>query len=457
MKSISIPTYIINLKNRSDRRAHILQEFEGRDEFNATIIDAHRHEIGSIGLWNTIKVIVTQALEQEHDYILICEDDHLFTAAYSKETLQLAISEAISFDADILSGGVSWHGDGVAISDTLFWVKKFSGTQFIIVFKKFFQPILNAAFTPADTADTKITDCSDRVYFIHPFISVQKEFGYSDATDKNNGTDRVEQLFTQSAAGAEINRSIRSFYKTPLAPESVSDEQEEEDATIPVYIMNLPERTERREHILQQFEGRLEFDVTLVNACKHEIGAFGHWQSIQKIIQLAINNDDDVIIICEDDHEFTPAYSREILFKSIYTAYQQGCDYCSGGAGKFDIAVPITNNLFWTNHCLSTQFIIVFRKFFQKILDAKFDETIIGDIILSEMTGNKMIIFPYISTQKDFGYSDITAFHNSVEGIVQFMFAVSEDRLITMNKIFVSHHNQLKNMLSDTAATVLVK
>ena len=139
MKANSIPTYIINLKIRPDRREHILQEFEGRDEFNATIIDAHRHEIGSIGLWNTIKDIVTQALDQQHDYILICEDDHLFTAAYSKETLQQAISEAIAVDADVLSGGVSWHGDAVEISDTLFWVKKFSGTQFVILFKKFFQ------------------------------------------------------------------------------------------------------------------------------------------------------------------------------------------------------------------------------------------------------------------------------------------------------------------------------
>ncbi len=456
MKANSIPVYIINLRNRTDRREHILQQFEGRDEFHTTIVEAQRHETGSIGLWNTIRHIVAQALNQEHEYILICEDDHLFTEAYSKETLQRAISEAIAVNADVLSGGVSWHGDAVEISDTLFWVKKFSGTQFVILFKKFFQSVLDAGFTPAETADSKMSDCSNHIYFIHPFISVQKEFGYSDATTRNNGTDRVECLFTQSAAGAQAKRDIRSFYKNPLPNVVTFDEQDYEDANIPVYIINLPERTERREHILQQFEGRTEFNIAVVDACKNEIGALGHWHSIRKIIQCAIDNDDDVIIICEDDHQFTPGYSKEMLFRSIYLAYQQGCDYLSGGAGKFDLAVPVSNNLFWTNHCLSTQFIVVFRKFFQKILDAEFDETVIGDIKISGMTGNKMIIFPYISNQKDFGYSDITSFHNSIEGIVQFMFAVSEDRLMKMNEVFISHYPE-KSLSSGTEQIVGVQ
>lgn len=453
MKSNSIPVYIINLKTRPERRAHILQEFEGRDEFDITIVDAQKHEIGSIGLWNTMRDIVAQGVDQQHEYILICEDDHLFTEAYSKEALQGAILEAIAINADVLSGGVSWHGDAVAVSDTLFWISRFSGTQFVILFKKFFQRMLDANFTPTDTADTKIADCSNHIYCIHPFISVQKEFGYSDATTINNGTNRVEELFAKSAAGAQVNRNIRSFYKIT----EISDEQDDYDTTIPVYIINLPERIERREHILRQFEGRHEFDITMVAACKNEIGALGLWQSIRKVIQLAIDNDDDVIIICEDDHEFTPNYSKEVLFRNIYTAYQQGCDYLSGGAGKFDLAVPVTNNLFWTNHCLSAQFIVVYRKFFQKILDAEFDETIVGDIKISQMTGNKMIVFPYISNQKNFGYSDVTPLHNEIEGIVQFMFAVSEERLKKMNDAFISHSGQQKALSSNTAETVSIK
>lgn len=35
-----MPTYIINLKNRADRRERVLSEFDGRDEFIPTIIEA---------------------------------------------------------------------------------------------------------------------------------------------------------------------------------------------------------------------------------------------------------------------------------------------------------------------------------------------------------------------------------------------------------------------------------
>lgn len=445
-----IPTYVINLKTRTDRREHILSQFAGRTEFDVAIIDAQTHEYGCVGLWNTIRQIVWESIEYQHEYILICEDDHLFTDAYSKELLQETISQAVGLGADVLSGGVSWHEDAVEISDTLFWVKRFSGTQFIILFKKFFQAIVDANFTPMDTADSKMAASSDRIYFMEPFVSVQKEFGYSDATTRNNGTDRVEDLFTHSATSARIKRNIRSFYSLPSGTAADADNDTIGDESVPVYIINMPERTDRREHILQQFEGKPEFDITVVDACRHKVGAFGLWQSVRKVVQLAIDNDDDVMIICEDDHEFTPHYSRESLFKNIFLAYQHGCDYMSGGSGRVDLPVPIAENLFWTSHCLSAQFIIVFRKFFQPILDAEFDETVIGDIHLSKLTGNKMVIFPFISLQKDFGYSDVTPLHNMQEGIVQLMFGMAAARLDKMHEAFNGHRNREPEILSKT-------
>lgn len=437
---MKIPTYIINLETRTDRREHIEKEFRGRNEFSPKIVAAHTHAYGNIGLWNTIKHIISELAEPDYDFILICEDDHIFTESYSVPFLEHAIAEAKALNADVLSGGVSWFEDTVQISETLFWIKQFSGTQFVIIFRKFFPAILTAEFTEHDTADYKMTLLSDHIYFMHPFISEQKEFGYSDATAKNNGTDRVEALFSRTATRAGLHNRVRSYYKDIRNNCRVKPDYEAfKETSISTYVINLPERTERLKHIIQQFEGRTEFDVTIVEACRHEIGFVGLWLSFRKVIQQAIDNDDDVIIVCEDDHEFTPHYSKDLLFENIIEAHCYGCDYLNGGTGKFGFAVPISGNLFWSDHFLSTQFIVVFRKFFQKVLDEPFDETIINDIKISRMTGDKMIIYPFISTQKDFGYSDVTPLHNSHKGIVQEMFSHSSNRLEKIHLPYLGH------------------
>ena len=452
---MKIPTYIINLKSRTDRREHIEKEFATRDEFCIYIVDAHTHEFGNVGLWNTIKHIVRDLAKPEEDLVLICEDDHLFTPEYSPTFLFDAISEAKRSYADVLSGGISWHEDAVQVTDTLFWVKKFSGTQFIVLFKKFFQAIVDADFTPLDTADAKMSSLSDSIFFIHPFISVQKEFGYSDATSINNGTKRVQPLFLMSAIKSKIASNARSFYNELVKTKGVIDYGVFEQMTVPVYIINLPERTERKAHIIGQFKDKPEFSATIVDACKHETGALGLWQSIRKVVRIALDNNDDVIVICEDDHEFTADYSKDAFFKNILMAHNLGCDYLTGGTGKFDLAVPVSENLFWTNHCLSTQFIIVYRKFFDRILHETFDDTVVSDIKISSMTRSKMILYPFISTQKDFGYSDVTDLHNQQDGFVQAMFRYSAERLEKMQLVYRLHQHGLESLLLEASAEAI--
>jgi hypothetical protein len=191
----------------------------------------------------------------------------------------------------------------------------------------------------------------------------------------------------------------------------------------------LPERVERKFHIEKQFEGKDEFDITIIEACKHEVGSVGLWLSIRKIIQLAIDNDDDVIIICEDDHEFTENYSKDFLLTNIIEASHQGVDYVSGGSGGFGAAFPVTRNRYWASTLLSTQFIVVYRDFFERILDEPYDKDVIVDLLMSKLTSNKMVIHPYISVQRDFGYSDVTAVHNQVNGLVTKLFIRAQKRL----------------------------
>ena len=202
-----------------------------------------------------------------------------------------------------------------------------------------------------------------------------------------------------------------------------------ENIIIPTYVINLLERKDRLLHIQHQFEGKNEFDVTIIEACKHTIGAVGLWESILKIIKIAISNDDDVIIICEDDHEFTKGYSKEYLLDNIIEAANQGAEVFSGGIANFFQAVPVSENRLWIDSFWCTQFIIVYKSLFKKILEEPFKEDDTADGKLSEMTSHKMTLLPFISRQKNFGYSDVTKINQMQNDFLDNGFAESEKRL----------------------------
>lgn len=427
MKNHTIPTFIINREIRVERKQHVLKEFEGRDEFDISLVVAQEHNIGAVGLWNSIKYILKNLVSADQDYVLICEDDHLFTAHYTKEKLFAAINEAVKLKSDVLCGGISWLDGTLPISEGIFWVRAFTGTQFIIIFKSLFSRILEAEFNAeqslasttviggdlegSNVVGFRLSSLTDRKYFMYPFVSIQKDFGYSDVTGEN-AVGKVEQLFDAAKVKIESALRILSFYKG--FPALQTDFKINSDAVIPTYIINLPERTERREHILNEFKGKSEFSINIVDAYKHQVGAVGLWMTMRKIISMAMSKNDDFVLICEDDHVFTEFYSKEYLFKSIVQSQLYGANILSGGAGYFGLAVPITPNAYWINPAGCTQFTIVFKKFYKKVLEAAYDNTVMADMFLSEMTSNRMVIYPYISVQRDFGYSDATSLHNKI-------------------------------------------
>ena len=65
---------------------------------------------------------------------------------------------------------------------------------------------------------------------------------------------------------------------------------------ISTYVINLPERKDRREHIEKQFCDKPEFLLTIVPAETDAIGAIGLWKSITKIIQFALTNTEAMLV-----------------------------------------------------------------------------------------------------------------------------------------------------------------
>jgi len=74
--------YYINLEHRTDRKEHILKEFERMNIPNDKIIrfNAIKHEKGYIGCGKSHIEILKDAYEKGYDHIIIFEDDFKFVA-----------------------------------------------------------------------------------------------------------------------------------------------------------------------------------------------------------------------------------------------------------------------------------------------------------------------------------------------------------------------------------------
>ena len=204
---------------------------------------------------------------------------------------------------------------------------------------------------------------------------------------------------------------------------------------IPVYIINLPERTDRLKSILDEFRDKDEFDINIIPAVSSPRGAEGLWKSIISIIEKVNNTDDDVIIICEDDHVFTNNYNRDAFLTEIVKSATQGCQLLFGGIGNFKNAVPLSPCRLWIDWCWCTQFMVVFRPAFSVILNAKFGENDVADEFLSFLFSNKMVLYPFVSRQKSFGYSDVTITNNEL-GHIEDLFNKTESRLNKIMRIY---------------------
>jgi len=424
---MAILIFAVNLPSRLSRRKSIENQFRNLKEFELKIVNPLYHPKPTKSLWISLQQIVCDALNSAYDFFIFCEDDHLFTENFSFEFLVNCITKAKQFEADILLGGVSWQKTSIQVSENLFWVEKFSGLQFTIIFKKFYNKIVSAEFGEEDTADHKISDLTDKKFIVYPSISSQKEFGYSDVTPNNNSTGRVDFLFEKTNHIFNSLNKVRNYY-IPVKQQLYANINFDE-ITLPVYIINLKARVERLSHIQLQFEGRDEFYITVIEAIKDKNAKLGLWKSIVKAVKFAVQSDDDFMILCEDDHVFTEHYNRDFFIENILESYYQKADLLSGGIGGFGLAVPITEKKYWVDWFWCTQFVVIYKQFYSAILNYDFQENDTADGVFSKLSNNKLVLYPFISIQKDFGYSDVTKHNNEIGGLITKFFNDASERL----------------------------
>lgn len=412
MENFPIRTYAINLKRRTDRRDHILEQFKNRPEFDVVVVEAFENKVPAVGLWHTITHIVAELVNSKDEYILICEDDHQFTEYYSPEKLFECIREATSLDADILLGGASSVRTTLKVSNSLFWLERFCGLQFTVIFKKFFNAILEMNFGTHDDSDNKISAHTNSKFVIYPFISTQREFGYSDVTARNSTEGHVTELFQRAARIIDHLQDISEFFRNinNLSGKSFNPD-DFCHITIPTYILNNSNGSIPTTYIEQQFDGKHEFTVKALKGCKDQQEPIGQWNTICQIIQLALQDEEEVILICNEHFEFSETYSSEYLIKNIVDANYQGADILYGVIGGFEHAVFITENRYWVNNNLLTDFVVLYKKIFNAILAEPVTDNTDAGYLLSQLAPNKMLLYPFISKISESGnnYPQLTA------------------------------------------------
>lgn len=208
-----IRVYVPNMPARKDRRESIVSQFEGKSNFDLTILTPVPAPEGHTSLWMTFLEVVKKEKDLNSPFFVFCEDDHVFTEDYNFQYLGKNIIEANTMKADVLSGGVSWLKDSLQVRDNLFWVDKFNGMQFTVVYNRFYDKILSTAQEGYDhITDFYLSTLSDSIFVMFPYISIQKEFGYSDVTSSNKVVGHVDSLFLGTRNRLKLLNKVKKYY-----------------------------------------------------------------------------------------------------------------------------------------------------------------------------------------------------------------------------------------------------
>lgn len=166
---------------------------------------------------------------------------------------------------------------------------------------------------------------------------------------------------------------------------------------IPVFCISNMNSTKK---VLTAFENRTEFILTYLDdndVNESQLNSFS-LKFLKQAVKCGLDEEDEFIIISNYKHFFTENYNKEYLLNQIISAYYFGCGILIGGISNFNRAVPLTKNLFWIDSFSSSNFIIIFKSLFLKIVHL--DEQLDGTNFLSEITSNKMVMYPCISENR---------------------------------------------------------
>ena len=169
---------------------------------------------------------------------------------------------------------------------------------------------------------------------------------------------------------------------------------------LPTYIISFGANEHCIENINSEFKTRPEFNTRVIKfqSKKTELA---QWEAIRSIVERAQIENDDVVLISSENHRFTKNYNYDLLIKTIYQAHKVGARLVLGGiVGGFSNVVFLPPGMFWLDRFSASQFMILFKSFYEIIIKESFTSYDSIDVILSSATSMKFLMFPMISMTK---------------------------------------------------------
>ncbi|MBQ8098124.1 MAG: hypothetical protein IJ244_01210 [Bacteroidaceae bacterium] len=362
-----------NLSHRTERRSAVEAQFADKPEFRLSVVPAMVHPMrGAWGLWQTFLSIVKQQREAGAPYFVFCEDDHTFTADYHYPYLALAIDKAEAMEADLLLGGVSWFRDAIQTDEHLYWTDRFNGMQFTVVFRRFYDRIISLCTDEGYVTDIQLSNISDRIFVMYPFISVQREFGYSDVTLSNNQAGYVEGLFKHTAFTFQLMDKVRLAYGERLAAVKALSAGHVKENICMARMVFVPDNEKAK-----------------------------RWQQLADFIRKVYDEgEDDAIVVGKDEALIDVAMNDARFIQAATKAAMLGSHVLFGGAGWVGHVVSVEDELWWTDGVRNWQVAVVFRLAFDKIFSVS-DEGGDVEIGLNDLLANKLLFHPFKSERTE--------------------------------------------------------
>ncbi len=131
---------------------------------------------------------------------------------------------------------------------------------------------------------------------------------------KSNLFDRHFRRFLAAYSAFPVGK-CQLLSAMPINYDSSFNNSEAND--IPFYCLSITETPKRRVEFLQQVKNK--YNIVFCEGIKHLIGWIGCGMSFQYLIELAIEQNCDMIIICEDDSLFVEDFGKriEIILKYL--------------------------------------------------------------------------------------------------------------------------------------------
>lgn len=193
--------FVINLSTRPDRYEHVIEEFK-KIEIEPRRFKAIQTRDGAVGCTMSHIKCLELAIEEDKDFIFICEDDITFTDSYTlKRNIKKFNDNINHWDVLIIGGNVVKPYE--KIDDYCLKIINCQTTTGYVVKKHYYQTLLHNFKTGANKLLTtaskreyaidifwKLLQKEHNWYLLYPLTVTQYE-NYSDIEGKNTNYDHL--------------------------------------------------------------------------------------------------------------------------------------------------------------------------------------------------------------------------------------------------------------------------